>query len=79
MAQGVYYSSNPNTVQIWMIKVIGSLLDFSLGLWKNICSTIHGVTEEDKKKILEVKIVKQVKHDYGYKDKVSKDYLYLFT
>ena len=48
MAQGLYYCCNTDskegknfTEQMWMVKTIGSLLDFVLGLWKNRCGTIH--------------------------------------
>ena len=84
-AQGKYYSNNPDTkdqnhfsVQLWMKSTVGSFLNFSLELWKDRCGIMYGVTMEEKRKILKLKIVKQVNNNYKNKDKVSTDSYHLF-
>ena len=48
-------------------------MDLNLGLWNDRCGTIHGVTEEEKRGILRLKIVHQVQNSYNNRDKASKD------
>ena len=54
----MFYMDNPDTreckhfsAQVWMVKTIGSLLDLTLGLWKDMCGTLHGATEVRRKRI----------------------------
>ena len=49
-----------------------------MGLWNDRCGTMHGVTEQEKRKTLRVKVVHQVRNNYKKRDKVSKDVNHLF-
>ena len=84
-AQDIYYRENPDTstkkhftAQVWMVKTIGSLLDFTLGLWTDRCDILHGATEKEKKQIKHDRVRKQVVQCYAQRAKVSNDFKYLF-
>ena len=71
MAQGLYYSKDPDTrdneyfiPQRWMVKTCGSFLDYNLGLYMDRCGINYGVTETEKRAIHKDKIVMQVKMSY---------------
>ena len=82
-AQGMYYGDNPDTregkyfsSQVWMVKTIGNLLDFTLGLWTDRCDILHGATEKEKKSIKHKRVQDKVEQCYKQKEKVSSDYKY---
>ena len=84
-AQDIYYRENPHTntkkhfsAQVWMVKTIGSFLDYTMGLWTDRCDILHGATEAEKKQIKHDKVRKQVVKCYDQKEKVSSDFKYLF-
>ena len=83
-AQNIYYRDNPETctkkhcsMQVWMVKPIGSLLDFTMGLWTDRCNILHGATKAEKK-ITHNWVQTQVARRYANKDKVSNNFKYLF-
>ena len=61
-----------------MVKAIGSILYYTLGLWKDRYDTLHDATEVDRKRIRCDKAVKQVDNSFISKDKVTIDFLYFF-
>ena len=84
-AQGLYYQSNPDTrgkiflsASLWSTETVRSMLDFSLHLWNNRCDTMHGIDEEDAKRILKNKITATVVDLYGRKEAIEAEYEYLF-
>ena len=54
------------------------MLDFSLHLWNDRCDTMHGVDEEDAKRIIKNKITTKVVELYGRRGAIETDYGYLF-
>ena len=61
-----------------MVKTIGSLLNFTLGLWTDRCDILHGATKAEKKQIKHNRFRTQVVQRYAHKDKVSNNFKYLF-
>ena len=59
-------------------KTIGNLLDFTLGLWTDRCDILHGATEAEKKQIKHDRVRKEVVQCYAQRDRVSRDFTYLF-
>ena len=47
-------------------------LYFSLHLWNDRCDSMHGVDEEDAKRISKDKITTRVEELYGRRDEVEK-------
>ena len=57
---------------------VRSLLVFSLNPWNDRCDSIHGVDEEDAKRIIKKKLLIRVDDLFGRREEVEKDYGYLF-
>ena len=81
----MYYRSNPDTrgkvylsASLWSTETVRSMLDFSLHLWNDRCDTMHGIDEEDAKRILKNKITAKVVELYGRRGAIETDYGYLF-
>ena len=84
-AQGLYYRNNPDTrgnvyfsTSLWSAATVRSMLDFILHLWNNRCNSMHGVDEEDAKRIIKNKITTKVVEFYGRRGEIETDYGYLF-
>ena len=85
IAQGIFYQNIPETggkvhysASLWAAATVQSLLDFSLHLWNDICDSMHGVDEEDTKRIIKECLIKRVDDLYGKKGEVEQEYSYLF-
>ena len=54
------------------------MLDFSLHLWNDRCDTMHGIDEEDAKRILKHNISAKVAELFGRREAIEAEYGYLF-
>ena len=68
-AQGLSYGNNLHTrhekhftEQVWVAKVIASLLRFTLGLWKDRCDVLHGANLEERNRIKRDKTLGKLKN-----------------
>ena len=61
-----------------MVKTIGTLLGYTMGLWKDRCDTLHGTTDAERKRICHDRVSKQVVNNKKNKEKVSVYFMYLF-
>ena len=84
-AQGLYYRSNPDTrgsvyfsASLWSTATVRSMLDFSLHLWNDRCDTMHGIYEEDAKRIVKNRILGRMVELYERREDIEADYGYLF-
>ena len=84
-AQSLYYAHNPETRgnlgfsgTLWAAATVQSLLKFSLALWNDRCDSLHGVDEEDAKRILKAKTMVRVKQLVDSKDDIDEAYSDLF-
>ena len=69
----VYFASKS-----WAAATERSLLNFSLQLCNDRYNSMHGVDEEDLKRIKNEKVVKRVGGIYDKRDEIGQDYGYLF-
>lgn len=72
--QGIIYMNNIDTrgckhfiVEVQMTKINKSVLDLTLGMWKDRCGILHGADEGERKNIWRPKIMAQVKKSYQWK------------
>ena len=84
-AQAMYYNKSPHTRDSkiysdkeWISKVVGSFIDFSLGLWKERCVSLHRATEASNKTIKKDIMIKQVWQKYAEIGTIRNDFQYLF-
>ena len=80
-----FYKNSPETrgklcfsSKLWAAATVTSLIDFSLNLWNDRCDTMHGIDEEDAKRIIKKKITERVVDLYGRREDIETDYGYLF-
>ena len=81
----MFYKNSPETrgklyfsAKLWAAATVTSFIDLSLNLWNDRCDTMHGIDEEDAKRIAKDKVVKRVAEIYGNKEEMEKEYSHLF-
>lgn len=85
VAQGLFYENSPHSKgkvyfssKSWTAATVWSLLNFSLHLWNDRCNNMHGLGQEDVKRIKNEKVVKRVGDLYEKRDEMEQDYGNLF-
>ena len=56
------------------MSTIKSLLDYSLGLWKNRCEALHGADEVEGRKTRREKTIGKVNKYFAKKDEISREF-----
>jgi len=84
-AQTIYYRYNTllhdsriYNENKWVTKTVGSFIDFTLGMWKERCDSLHGANETENKVKKKIKILKMVQRCYDEMDNVDKQFQHLY-
>ena len=84
-AQGMFYGINHHTrhekhftEQVWVAKVIASLLRFTLGLWNDRCEVLHGANLEERQKIKRDQILGKLTNCFAARETIPECYRYIF-
>ena len=61
-----------------MTKTVGSFIDFTLGMWKEIYDSLHGANETEKKAKKKIKLLKRAQRCYDEMDNIDDQFQHLY-
>ena len=67
-----------NGILTWSSQTIKLFLEFTLGMWSEICDALHGATEKETKHKIKNELVQQVRKCFSAQDMYCEEYQYLF-
>ena len=86
LAQQEFYKEHPDTRgklifsrRVWMANTVISFLNYSLGLWKDRCTILHGIDNKDNKAKEKEKLRETITACYRRQHEVAEDHRDIFS